>query len=228
VTYAISFKFWNNYNLVMKNPDRLITQAHLSAIKPSLNVHDEATKASLADLLDPAFEAAYDRLTQLATKLLRAPVALVSVASADDQFFKSFVGIGKEWTEHRVAPQSPSYCRHVVNTGDILNIEDASADEQLKNDPVTKQMGVVAYLGIPMKLQNGVTLGSFCVIDIVPRKWSQEDISIMQELNEALMREVELRLALKQAHEAKKKAEQANERVVNILSSMLDAGKPQR
>jgi GAF domain-containing protein len=212
----------------MSDAGDLITKAQLSALKPGPNVHDATTRAALANLLDPSFEAAYDRITQLATKLIEVPVALVSVASADEQFFKSFVGIGKEWTVHRVAPQTPRYCREVVNTGEILTIEDASTDEQLKDDPVTKQMGVVAYLGIPMKLQNGVTLGSFCAIDIVPHRWTNEEISVMQELNDALMREVELRLALKQAHEAKKKAEQANERVVNILSSMLDAEKPRR
>lgn len=185
---------------------------------------DMTTSTALSDLLDPAFEDSYDRLTQIATKLLKVPVSLVSVASAEDQYFKSFVGLGQPWAEHRIATRSTRYCRHVVNTGEVLDIEDAQSDRELKDDPVTIEMGVVAYLGIPMKLQNGVTLGSFCAIDTKPRKWTDEERSVMYELNESLMREIELRLALKQAQSAKDLAEQANKRVVGILDGMLDAG----
>lgn len=185
---------------------------------------DVSTAKALHDLLDPSFDVAYDRLTQLATKLLKVPVALVSVASEEDQYFKSFVGLGQPWIEHRIAPRSPRYCRHVVNTGEILEIEDAGSDSDLMDDPVTLEMGVVAYLGIPMKLPNGVTLGSFCAIDTKPRKWTDEDKTVMHELNESIMREIELRLALKQAQSAQILAEQANKRVIGILDSMLDAG----
>ncbi len=203
--------------------DEPISQAPKKQAKNELTL-DPDTLAALRDLLDPTFEDAYDRLTQIATKLLKVPVSLVSVASAEDQYFKSFMGLGQPWADHRISTRSDRYCRHVVNTGEILDIEDAQSDNELKNDPVTLEMGVVAYLGIPMTLQNGVTLGSFCAIDTKPRIWTEEERSIMQELNVSLMREIELRLALKQAQTAKDLAEQANKRVVNILDGMLDAG----
>ena len=202
----------HNTNLSSRHEDKLVELESL------------AYSIALQDMIDPAFELAYDRLTKLATKLLKVPVALVSIASADDQFFKSFEGLGQEWAEHRISPRSAHYCRHVVDTGQILEIEDASADPELRDDPVTKQMGVVAYIGIPITLQNGATLGSFCAIDTKPHKWSAEEKSIMLELNEFLVREIELRLALNQAKIARVKAEEANARVVNILDGMLDAG----
>lgn len=188
------------------------------------SLNDTSTDLARENLIDPAFEESFDRLTKIATQLLKVPVALVSVASEDDQYFKSFVGLGMPWKEHRIAPRSPRYCRHVVNTGEPLEIIDATKDADLKDDPVTHQMGVVAYLGIPMKLRNGITLGSFCAIDTKPHAWTEEERSVMRELNESLMREIELRLALKQTEIARTKAEQANARVVSILDGMLDAG----
>jgi hypothetical protein len=44
-------------------------------------------------LLDTPAEHAFDRLTRLATKLLSAPVALVSFIDEDRQFVKSCVGL---------------------------------------------------------------------------------------------------------------------------------------
>jgi GAF domain-containing protein len=208
----------------MKKQADITTSKNDNLFLPSESSLDAATAIALRDLLDPSFEDAYDRLTLIATKLLKVPVSLVSVASAEDQYFKSFVGLGQPWADHRISTRSDRYCRHVVNTGKVLEIEDAQSDVELKDDPVTKEMGVVAYLGIPMTLKSGVTLGSFCAIDTKRRKWTPEERLVMHELNESLMREIELRLALKQTQTAKQLAEQANKRVINILDSMLDAG----
>lgn len=195
---------------------------NLKPLAPAFIQNEVLYEELLAELVNPAFDEAYDRLTKMATKLLKVPVSLISIADAEDQYFKSFDGLGQPWVEDRTSPRSARYCRHVVETGDVLLIENASQDEQLKNDPVTLQMGVMAYLGIPMTLTNGKTLGSFCVIDTKPHLWTSEEISIMCELNSSLMREIELRLALRQAEKARSKAEQANIRVLDILDSMLD------
>ena len=46
-----------------------------------------------AELLDTPAEAAFDRLTNLATRILGVPVALVSLVTPDRQFFKSQCGL---------------------------------------------------------------------------------------------------------------------------------------
>ncbi|HVE77348.1 MAG TPA: hypothetical protein VNA89_00675, partial [Gemmatimonadaceae bacterium] len=65
-------------------------------------------------LLDSPAEAAFDRLTRLAARLLRAPLALVTLVDAERQFFKSCVGLPQPWAAARETPLSHSFCQHAV------------------------------------------------------------------------------------------------------------------
>ena len=60
-------------------------------------------------LLDTPPEEALDRLGRLATRVLRAPVALVSLVDSDRQFFKSAVGLPEPWATLRETPLSHSF-----------------------------------------------------------------------------------------------------------------------
>ena len=63
--------------------------------KDDEKIQDAERLAALrrTSLLDSPPEEAFDRLTRLATTLLRVPVALVSLVDGDRQFFKSSVGL---------------------------------------------------------------------------------------------------------------------------------------
>jgi GAF domain-containing protein len=149
-------------------------------------------------LLDTPAEASYDRLTRLAAGFLRAPVSLVSLVDADRQWFKSAVGLPEPWATLRQTPLSHSFCRHVVGTGEALVVEDARADPRVRDNPAVPELGIQAYLGLPMTTADGYTLGSFCVIDTSPRPWEPGDIALMEDLTALVMTEIELRTALRQ------------------------------
>ena len=53
------------------------------------------------DLLDTPPEAAFDRLTRVACRVLHAPVGLVSLVDHDRQFFKSCVGLPEPFASTR-------------------------------------------------------------------------------------------------------------------------------
>ena len=62
-------------------------------------------------LLDSPPEPSFDRLTRLAARIIRAPVALVSLVDADRQFFKGAVGFphpGQSGDRHRSRIRSAS------------------------------------------------------------------------------------------------------------------------
>lgn len=156
-------------------------------------------------LLDSPPEAAFDRLTRLASKILRAPVSLVSLVDDHRQYFKSGYGLQEPYTTIRETPLSHSFCQHVVGTHEPLIISDARRHPLVHDSLGITELGVIAYAGIPLTLPNGETLGSFCVVDMNPREWSAEDIEILRELAESVITEIELRLHaqdLQRANEA--------------------------
>ena len=67
-------------------------------------------------LLDSPAEEAFDRLTWLATALLRVSVAYVSLVDDHRQFFKSQRGMSEPLATVRQTPLSHSFCRHAVES----------------------------------------------------------------------------------------------------------------
>jgi len=153
-------------------------------------------------LLDTPPEAAFDRLTRVACRMLRAPVGLVSLVDRDRQFFKSCVGLPEPFASTRQTPVSHSFCQHVVATGKPLIVEDARTNPLVRLNPAVEELGIVAYAGIPLVTSEGHAIGSFCVIDSRPRSWSFEDIEMLQELSGCVMHEIESRRLL-QASESR-------------------------
>ena len=69
-------------------------------------------------LLDSDAEAPFDRLTRLSSRLLGAPVALISLVDDHRQFFKSAEGLAEPWASRRQTPLSHSFCQHVVRSAE--------------------------------------------------------------------------------------------------------------
>jgi GAF domain-containing protein len=152
-------------------------------------------------LLDTPGEEPFDRLTRLATRLLKTPVALVSLVDRDRQFFKSAVGLPEPWHSRRETPLTHSFCKHAVARNAPLVIPDARKDPEFHDSPAVRELQIVAYAGIPLML-SGYALGAFCVIDDEPRSWSYEEVQTLKDLAECVMREIDLRVRLREVEAA--------------------------
>ena len=158
-------------------------------------ITDEHRLSALREtgLLDAPPSATFDRLTGLVTRLLHVPVALVSLVDADRQFFVSCPGLAEPWATARETPHSHSFCQYVVATGERLVVEDARKVGFLNTNLAIRDLGVIAYAGIPLRLATGEVLGSFCAIDTAPRRWTEGDLDTLQTLADAAMAELDLR-----------------------------------
>jgi signal transduction histidine kinase len=153
-----------------------------------------------AALLDTPAEEVFDQFTRLASTILQTPVALVSLVDRNRQFFKSSVGLSEPWASRRQTPLSHSFCKHVVSSSEPLSVSDARAHPLLRDNLAIAELGVIAYLGIPLTTSQGFTLGSFCVIDGKPREWTSREIEILRDLATLVIDKIELRLLAKQLH----------------------------
>ena len=146
-------------------------------------------------LLDTPAADPYDRLARLAAKLLNTPVALVTLVDEDRQFFKSCVGLDEPWRSARQTPLSHSFCQHALETDEPLVIEDARSHPLVRDNPAIRDLGVVAYAGVPLVTARGHALGTLCVIDHRPRAWTRDQIETLVDLAASVMTEIELHAA---------------------------------
>lgn len=155
-----------------------------------------------AELLDTPREEAFDRVTKLVARLLRTPVALVTILDDDRQFFKGEIGLPEPWHSRRETPLTHSFCQHVVKSGAPLVVDDARAHDLVCENLAIDDIGVEAYLGHPIRRADGVVIGSLCAIDVVPRRWTSEENGLLSDLAGIIETELSLRAEIQRREEA--------------------------
>lgn len=154
-----------------------------ASTKPSptqLPRREDARLAALqaTRLLDTQPEEMFDRLTRLARIVLKVPTAVVSLVDADRQWFKSRCGLGMEET-----PRDISFCTHAILDEGMLIVPDATRDARFADNPlVTGSAHIRFYAGVPLYAPDRSPIGTFCIIDSVPRIISPRDIRVLQKL----------------------------------------------
>ncbi|HEV2815125.1 MAG TPA: GAF domain-containing protein [Solirubrobacteraceae bacterium] len=137
---------------------------------------------------------ALDRLADVASRVLAAPVGLVTLVDADRQMFAGCIGVDKEpWATDRGTPISHSFCQHAIAAREPLVVSDAREHPVLKTNPAIRDLDVIAYLGVPLITADGHALGTLCVIDHKPRVWTSEQVRILEDLAASVV--TELRVA---------------------------------
>ena len=174
------------------------------------------------NVLDSASEEVFDDLTKLAIDLFNVPVSLISIVDFDNdrQFFKSSVGLPEPWATCRETPLSHSFCQHVVTTNTALIIEDARNDPLLCANKAIDELGVTAYMGMPIYGPDEMAVGALCVIDGAPRKWAESEIANLKRLAGAVSDQIRLRAARRCADRKALEAETANRAKTSFLANM--------
>ncbi|MBA3893008.1 MAG: PAS domain S-box protein [Gemmatimonadales bacterium] len=145
-------------------------------------------------LLDTPPEEAFDRLTRMAARLLGTPISLITLVTDDRQFFKSATGLAEPWASRRGSPLTHSFCRHVAVSGEPLVVEDARRHPLLRSNPALRELGWIAYAGVPLVTRQGDVVGAFSVVDGMPRLWSERDVTLLRDLAACAATEIELRI----------------------------------
>ena len=141
-------------------------------------------------ILDSLPEKDYDNLTKIASEICGTPISLVSLIDDKRQWFKSHHGIDASQT-----PKEYAFCGHAINQeDDIFIIQDARTDERFHNNPlVTGETKVIFYAGVPLLSDEGLPLGTLCVIDNKPKLLSQTQIQALKALGGQVMNLLNLR-----------------------------------
>ena len=142
-------------------------------------------------VFDAAGEGRFDVITELASKLLDVPVALVSLVDNDKIWLKSAYGRGYEVGIYN---REGSFCSYVTvpDFAEMLIVEDATKDARFSQNPyVIGPPELRFYAGCPLVASNGQRMGTLCLIDFRPRHFSSNAYSVLGNLAELVVREME-------------------------------------
>lgn len=164
------------------------------AAEPVLSEPDRLAALDRTGLMGGAPDPVLDGMAAAARRGLRAPVALVSLVDHERQVFACALGLPEPSASRGETPLSHSFCRHAVVRRAPLVVEDAGRHPDLRHNLAIRDLGVIAYLGVPLTTSGGMVLGSFCVIDHVPRAWSRDQVDVLSDLAAAAVAHLEYRM----------------------------------
>ncbi len=141
------------------------------------------------DLLDLEPEEAFDEITELAATLCEAPVSLISLLDGGRQWIKSAFGVSCGETGRR-----DSVCAVTIEEDSTLVVPDLLADARFRDTlTVQEEIGLRSYAGVPIRGLQGQRLGALCVMDRVPREFTEKQMRGLR----SLARQVEAQIALR-------------------------------
>jgi signal transduction histidine kinase len=73
-----------------------------------------------------------------------------------------------------------SFCQYVQNSGAPLIIADALHDTRVNNIAMRSELGIRAYLGVPIYMPDGSFYGTVCAVDPLPRAFSQPQVDLLR------------------------------------------------
>jgi signal transduction histidine kinase len=191
-------------------------------------IQDPARLAALraTGLLDTEVEEVFDRMTRLAVKLLNVPAAFISLVDDNRDFYKSAAGFGEPLQSDRQLT-GRTFCHYAIQSSAPLVIDDAAAHPVYRNVPTVQSLGVGAYVGVPLVMDDGQAIGSFCAIDNKARRWTPVEVEALTELASSAKREIELRLITRAertarlAAESEKRAAEESNRSKSAFLAMM-------
>ena len=130
-----------------------------------------------------------NRLSALAARLLHTASSHVSLISNVQTVMG---GVGSSAPAVGLdSSTEDSVCAVTVTAGAALRVDDAATDPRVR-DLASVQAGVVgSYLGVPLMVR-GQPVGALCVYDPAPRRWSDEDVVLLEQLAAPVVAELQL------------------------------------
>jgi signal transduction histidine kinase len=141
-------------------------------------------------IIDSLSETDYDDITAIAAGICGTKISLISLLDDKRQWFKSNHGLNI-----RETPKEYAFCAHaILDPQNVFIVPDATKDERFSDNPlVENDPRLVFYAGVPLISDNGLPLGTLCVLDYQPKSLSESQIKSLSALARQVMNLLNLR-----------------------------------
>lgn len=137
-------------------------------------------------ILDTPPEERFDRIVEFAASEFDVPIVLISLVDEQRQWFKARVGVQACETSRDI-----SFCGHAIVHSTLFEVGDATLDPRFADNPLVIGAPFIRfYIGAPLMLPSGATLGTLCLIDTRPRHFGELDRRILGALRDLVVAEL--------------------------------------
>ncbi|MBA1200715.1 GGDEF and EAL domain-containing protein [Pseudomonas capeferrum] len=154
---------------------------------PPIPIQESKRLAALSELclFESQGDVELDAMVNMAARAFKVPICLVSIVSSRQQWFKARAGLAAASTSRDV-----SFCAYTILQKQPLEIPDATCDPRFLGNPlVTGEPGIRYYCGAPLITEEGLAIGSLCLIDTVGRPaMSESDKSMLVGFADLVMK----------------------------------------
>ncbi len=169
------------------------------------------------EILDTPRESDFDELVELAATICGTPISVVNLIDADRQWFKAETGLGV-----RETPLDTSLCAHAILEQDFMEIEDTLTDRRMADNALcTGEPGLRFYAGALLQTEDGLPLGTLCVLDYRSRKLDDFQRRSLQVIARQVMKQLDLRRALKIQNTLVKEIDHRVKNSLQAVSSLV-------
>jgi diguanylate cyclase (GGDEF)-like protein/PAS domain S-box-containing protein len=176
------------------------------------------------DLESSADRALFSRITLLASTMLDCPVALLSIVEDDRQWF-----LGRTGFDFPEPLRDISLCAACIGAQQPLLVADARSDHRFcDNALVTGAPFVRSYIGVPIRGEEGLILGTLCAISPEPDAFCEDQIPPLAMLAELAEQSIALHVRTRDLSRANAALQQTSqvfrqaERATNVGSWRVD------
>ncbi len=150
------------------------------------------TALTSLDILGTPRERDFDDIVAYVARLCDVPIALISLVGADRQWFKASCGFDSDGTS-----LDQAICLHALQEETFLEIPDTAADARTRHNKLCQGDAAVRfYAGAVLRLDDGVPVGTLCVLDRRPRQLTDTQRETMELLARQVVRQMQFREAL--------------------------------
>jgi len=153
------------------------------------NEQDRLKSLHHYQILEAETEGSFKHIASLAAHIFKVPVALVSFVDSAKVWFKGNVGMegtdkvdrGISLCSLSILSQEPTVFKNALDTKCLLT-----------NPLVAGEFGLRFYAAVPLRTHDGFNLGAVCIVDKVPREFTDEDQVTLEYMAKLVMDELEL------------------------------------
>jgi GAF domain-containing protein len=138
------------------------------------------------DVLDVDVDLRFELMTMAARQLFDVPYACITLVDADRQY-----RVARSGPVEQEGPLEGAICPHAMWSDDLFVVPDTRQDPRFADSPyVLGEPHLRFYAGWPLTARRGEPIGSFCIMDVRPRRLSDADRGALADLGRWVQEEL--------------------------------------